>query len=120
MGTHPIFESDFDCLTDERWRKVEKIRKNRAVRESLIRGLNLLLLNLILSEAAPKKENGKRKQRKSRKRHRKIGKRRKKRNEVIDPARDRKVARRKRRREKIRENRGTRENLRKSRGRGLR
>merc|ERR1712189_17620 len=20
MGTHPIFESDFDCLTDRRWR----------------------------------------------------------------------------------------------------
>jgi len=28
MGTHPIFESDFDCLTDrEKKRKFLKIRK---------------------------------------------------------------------------------------------
>jgi len=24
MGTHPIFESDFDCLTEESDRKVER------------------------------------------------------------------------------------------------
>merc|ERR1712037_1054265 len=57
MGTHPIFESDFDCLTDERWRKVEKIRKNQAVWKSQTIALNLLQLNLILSEVALRKEN---------------------------------------------------------------
>merc|ERR1712048_1229399 len=36
MGTHPIFESDFDCLTEWRqksrqlWRKRFKLRKNAA------------------------------------------------------------------------------------------
>jgi len=27
MGTHPIFESDFDCLTDDTFGKSETINK---------------------------------------------------------------------------------------------
>jgi len=37
MGTHPIFESDFDCLTDQRAGRVESARK---VFESKTRCLN--------------------------------------------------------------------------------
>ncbi|CAG5107696.1 Oidioi.mRNA.OKI2018_I69.chr1.g3448.t1.cds [Oikopleura dioica] len=63
-------------------------------------GAGLLKLNLIPSEAAPRKESAKRKQRKSRKRHRKIG-RRNLRKAITDLARDPKAARKSPRSEKI-------------------
>jgi len=30
MGTHPIFESDFDCLTEKKW-NVHVVRVNHTV-----------------------------------------------------------------------------------------
>jgi len=32
MGTHPIFESDFDCLTEWRDRKMPEIRQKSMMR----------------------------------------------------------------------------------------
>jgi len=28
MGTHPIFESDFDCLTERSWRRQRFVKNN--------------------------------------------------------------------------------------------
>merc|ERR1712127_711379 len=52
MGTHPIFESDFDCLTDlERTEKIAmaevQIKKKRTFKKYTFRGVDLdQLLNL--------------------------------------------------------------------------
>merc|ERR1711911_497801 len=40
MGTHPIFESDFDCLTDKKWTRcgrVYAISKRRSKKKLTIR-----------------------------------------------------------------------------------
>jgi len=33
MGTHPIFESDFDCLTEKKSENAEKHKTNGAARK---------------------------------------------------------------------------------------
>jgi len=37
MGTHPIFESDFDCLTDKKNQKHEKSALSVEIRDCLER-----------------------------------------------------------------------------------
>merc|ERR1711963_1181212 len=46
MGTHPIFESDFDCLTETRIQKIQtmsevKIQKKRTFKKYTFRGVDL-------------------------------------------------------------------------------
>merc|ERR1712080_338722 len=41
MGTHPIFESDFDCLTDQNSAQNKKMKAKGDLREFLITGRKL-------------------------------------------------------------------------------
>merc|ERR1712206_44538 len=56
MGTHPIFESDFDCLTDEKRTYLNmadsgvQIKKKRTFRKYTYRGVDLDQLLAIKSE----------------------------------------------------------------------
>merc|ERR1712106_323567 len=45
MGTHPIFESDFDCLTEHMFQKAHRVKSSVAVRNSDRRKLRQRLAN---------------------------------------------------------------------------
>merc|ERR1711868_205158 len=52
MGTHPIFESDFDCLTDLKLAKMtEKVAKNKNANPMRDMVIDKLCLNICVGES---------------------------------------------------------------------
>merc|ERR1712141_620163 len=60
MGTHPIFESDFDCLTDNKMPKIRRTRKKAPEGYELIEE-TLNELTIKMKEAENESHEGKRK-----------------------------------------------------------
>merc|ERR1712037_61151 len=46
MGTHPIFESDFDCLTENKWHEKKRIEWERVCEGMLLRNPSRMLLEM--------------------------------------------------------------------------
>jgi len=53
MGTHPIFESDFDCLTERENRERENMKLVSGTRESELAMMQTTYVNKLLTEANP-------------------------------------------------------------------